>query len=273
MSQQYSPQGFKVLPTGVKNLLIVNVLFFFATWVLQSRGIADLNDSLALYFIGCDGFRPWQFITYMFMHGNFEHLFFNMFALWMFGYILENYWGTARFLLFYFVCGMGAGLLHSLIIWISSAPVLADINAFAANPSADAMVQLYAEHFKGIINPAWLSEVSNGWRASAGGVDYAAISYDAFLQTYKERIIGIPTVGASGAVYGILLAFGMMFPNERINLYFLFPVKAKWFVAGYAVIELVTGILGTNDGIAHFAHLGGMLFGLLLILYWRKKWS
>jgi len=271
MSQQYSPQGFNMFPTGVKNLLIINVLFYFAAWVLRSRGIADLDDSLALYFIGSDHFRPWQYITYMFMHGSFEHLLFNMFGLWMFGYILENYWGTARFLLFYLVCGVGAGLVHSLVIWITSAPVLADINAFAAAPSADALVQLYGEHFKGIINPAWVSEVSNAWRTNPDGMDFATTAVDAFTNAYRERIIGIPTVGASGAIYGILLAFGMMFPNERIYLYFIMPIKAKWFVIGYAVVELFTGIMGTNDGIAHFAHLGGMLFGLLLILYWRRK--
>ena len=235
------------------------------------RGIVDLEDSLALYFIGSDHFRPWQYVTYMFMHGSFEHLLFNMFALWMFGYILENYWGTMRFLVFYFVCGIGAGLVHSMVIWITSAPVLADINAFAANPSPDALVLLYGDHFKGIINPAWVSEICNAWRVNAGGADFATIAVDAFTNAYRERIIGIPTVGASGAIYGILLAFGMMFPNEQIYLYFLVPIKAKWFVIGYAVVELVTGILGTNDGIAHFAHLGGMLFGLLLILYWRKN--
>ena len=271
MSQQYAPQGFSLLPAGVKNLLIINVLVYLASLVLHMRGIVDLEDSLALYFIGSDHFRPWQYVTYMFMHGSFEHLLFNMFALWMFGYILENYWGTMRFLVFYFVCGIGAGLVHSMVIWITSAPVLADINAFAANPSPDALVLLYGDHFKGIINPAWVSEICNAWRVNAGGADFATIAVDAFTNAYRERIIGIPTVGASGAIYGILLAFGMMFPNEQIYLYFLVPIKAKWFVIGYAVVELVTGILGTNDGIAHFAHLGGMLFGLLLILYWRKN--
>lgn len=271
MSQQYAPQGFSLLPAGVKNLLIINVLVYLASLVLHMRGIVDLEDSLALYFIGSDHFRPWQYVTYMFMHGSFEHLLFNMFALWMFGYILENYWGTMRFLVFYFACGIGAGLVHSMVIWITSAPVLADINAFAANPSPDALVLLYGDHFKGIINPAWVSEICNAWRVNAGGADFATIAVDAFTNAYRERIIGIPTVGASGAIYGILLAFGMMFPNEQIYLYFLVPIKAKWFVIGYAVVELVTGILGTNDGIAHFAHLGGMLFGLLLILYWRKN--
>ena len=193
----YSPQGFKMLPTVVKNLLIINLIFFLATLVLERGGYANITTMLALNAPWTGRFRVWQPLTYMFMHGGFDHLFFNMFALWMFGYVLENFWGWKRFLIYYLVCGIGAGLLNLLI-------------------------------------PGW----------------------------------GL-TVGASGAVYGILLAFGMMFPNERIYLYFLMHIKAKWFVIGYAAIELFEGLF-RMDGIAHFAHLGGMLFGLLLILYWRK---
>lgn len=269
MSQQYSPQGFRMLPNGVKHLLIINVLFYLAAFVFRSSLNIDLDNWLALYYIGSDMFRPWQYITYMFMHGSFEHIFFNMFALWMFGYILENFWGTKRFVIFYLLCGIGAGLVHSAVIGISAAPVLADINVYAANPSPDALIQIYNDHFHNIINPRWITEVTNAWRNGAGN-DFGYETTEALMQIYNERIIGIPTVGASGAVYGILLAFGMMFPEERIYLYFLVPLKAKWFVIGYAAIELVTGVLGTNDGIAHFAHLGGMLVGLILILLWRK---
>lgn len=192
----YSPQGFRMLPTGVKNLLIVNAIMFFAYYVMARTMHFNLNALLGIWPLASGNFRIWQPVTYMFMHANLEHIFFNMFALWMFGYVLENFWGTKRFLIYYFVCGIGAGLLTLLI---------------------------------------------------PGGL----------------------TVGASGAVYGILLAFGMTFPEERIYLYFLMPIKAKWFVVGYAVIELLEGLFVT-DGIAHFAHLGGMLFGLLLILYWRR---
>ncbi len=186
-----------MLPTVVKNLLIINVIVFLATMVLERYGYVNITSMCALNSIPTGRFRIWQLITYMFMHANVEHIFFNMFALWMFGYVLENFWGSRRFLFYYLVCGVGAGLCNLLI-------------------------------------PGW----------------------------------GI-TVGASGAVYGILLAFGMTFPNERIYLYFLMPVKAKWFVIGYAAIELMEGFFRA-DGVAHFAHLGGMLFGLLLILYWRK---
>lgn len=201
---EYRPQGFGFLPTGVKHLLIINVLFYLATEVLYRSLGVDLYNWLALFPVRDSHFGLWQYITYQFMHANFDHIFFNMFALWMFGTVLEQVWGTKRFIFYYLFCGVGAGLITTLI-----------------SPSV--------------------------------------------------------TVGASGAIYGILLAFGMLFPNERIYLYFLVPIKAKWFVIGYGLIELFEGVFRSYDGIAHFAHLGGMLFGLLLILYWKKhpfnRWS
>lgn len=261
-----------MLPTGVKHLLIINVLFCIATMVLRRSMGVDLEQYLALYFVGSDFFRPWQYLTYMFMHGSIEHILFNMLALWMFGYILENFWGTRRFLCFYLICGLGAGLVHTAVIWLTSTPVLHAINDYAATPSPDALIAVCNEHFRNIVNPQWVAQVTNAWRSGLeSNVDFGYMTTNALLDLYNTRIIGIPTVGASGAIYGILLAFGMMFPNERIYLYFLVPIKAKWFVIGYAVVELITGVMGTNDGIAHFAHLGGMLFGLIMILMWRKK--
>ena len=224
MNEQYSPTGFRVLPTIVKHLLIINVLMFLA-YITLIRFHIDLNDILGLHFFKASDFRIYQLVTYMFMHGNFGHLFFNMFALWMFGNTLENIWGSKRFLLFYMVCGIGAGLCQELVQYIQYATSLAQYET-----------------------------VNMGGRI---------ISMDSYLNM-------MTTVGASGAIYGLLLAFGMMFPDSRIYLYFLFPIKAKWFVIGYAVLELVLGFQGV-DNVAHFAHLGGMLFGLLLILYWRKN--
>ena len=223
MNEQYSPTGFRVLPTIVKHLLIINVLMFLA-YITLARFNIDLNDILGLHFFKASDFRIYQLVTYMFMHGNFGHLFFNMFALWMFGNTLENIWGSKRFLLFYMVCGIGAGLCQELVQYIQYATSLA---------------QYETVNMSGRI-----------------------ISMDSYLNM-------MTTVGASGAIYGLLLAFGMMFPDSRIYLYFLFPIKAKWFVIGYAVLELILGFQGV-DNVAHFAHLGGMLFGLLLILYWRK---
>lgn len=222
----FRPGGFSVLPTVVKNLLIINVLFFLATIAAEHVMHIDLTDYLGLHYMGASDFQPFQFVTYMFMHGSFGHLFFNMFALWMFGNTLENIWGPNRFLLFYFVCGIGAGLTQELVQYIQ-----------------------YVTTLQGYENV----------RVAANHV----ISMDDYLNM-------LTTVGASGAVYGILLAFGMMFPNSTIYIYFAIPIKAKWFVLIYGVIELFSGFTSV-DNIAHFAHVGGMVFGLLLILYWKKK--
>ena len=224
MNEQISPTGFKVLPTVVKNLLIINILMYVATFTLNRFNI-DLTDTLGLHFFKASGFHLYQFITYMFMHANFGHLFFNMFALWMFGNTLENLWGSKRFLLYYMVCGIGAGLCQELVQYIQYTTTLAD----------------YAN-------------------VNLGG---QTVPMDTYLNM-------MTTVGASGAIYGLLLAFGMTFPDARIYVYFLIPMKAKWFVVIFAVIELLLGFQGV-DNVAHFAHLGGMLFGLLLILYWRKN--
>lgn len=221
----FRPTGFSVLPIVVKNLLIINVLFFLATIATDVVLHIDLKDYLGLHYIGASDFQPFQLVTYMFMHGNFAHLFFNMFALWMFGNTLENIWGANRFLLFYFVCGIGAGLVQELVQYIQFVTTL-----------EGETVRIAANH---------------------------VISMDDYLNM-------LTTVGASGAVYGILLAFGMMFPNSTLYIYFAIPIKAKWFVLLYGIIELYSGLNGA-DNVAHFAHLGGMLFGLILILYWKKK--
>lgn len=242
---QYQPTGFSVLPTVVKNLIIINVLFFLATLASQSVFGFDLDGLLGLHFFKSSEFKAFQLITYMFMHGNFGHLFFNMFALWMFGNTLENIWGPKRFLLFYFVCGIGAALLQEVVTYVRFMNLISGIPADVVS-----------------------TVLNEGAGVLARGMNYA----DSTLASLNT-IINSNTVGASGAIYGILLAFGMMFPDSRIYLYFFIPIKAKWFVAVYAVIELVSGITLPGDHIAHFAHLGGMLFGLLLIRYWKKKGS
>src|SRR5574344_903958 len=225
MENNIRPQGFSILPLVVKNLLILNCIFFIATTAAEKVLHIDLVQYLGLHYIGASDFRPYQFVTYMFMHGSFSHLFFNMFALWMFGNTIENAWGSKRFLIFYFVCGIGAGLVQELVQYIQFVTTL--------------------------------QEYTNV-RISA----YQTIPMSQYLNM-------MTTVGASGAVYGILLAFGMTWPNSRIYIYFAIPIKAKWFVIIYGVIELLSG-LSNSDNVAHFAHLGGMLFGLALILYWRR---
>lgn len=225
MNNQYSPSGFSFLPVVVKNLLIINGILFLADFVLARFGI-DLSNTLGLHFFMASDFRPWQLLTYMFMHGNFSHLFFNMFALWMFGATLENIWGPKRFLLFYVLCGLGAGLMQEGVQYIE-----------------------------------YVTSLSHYQNVNIGG----------HIIPMGQYLNYMTTVGASGAIYGLLLAFGMMFPNSMIYLYFLVPIKAKWFVIAYAVIELLTGIFSTGDHVAHFAHLGGMLVGLIILLVWKKK--
>lgn len=197
------------LPPVTKNLIIINVLFYLATQVLVGHGV-NLNYMLGLHFFLSSHFAIYQLFTYMFLHGGWTHLFFNMFAVWMFGRIMENLWGSRRFLIYYLVCGIGAGVMQEL-----------------------------------------------------------TLLFDIF-------VLGIPgymTVGASGAVFGLLLAYGLSFPEERMFIIPIpFPIKAKWLVAGYAVLEVLLGI-GGGDGIAHFAHLGGMLIGLLLMIGWSRDAS
>lgn len=274
-------QLFRNLTTAVKHLLIINVLVFLAAFVLRQTMNIDLTDWLALYYVGSDHFRIWQLVTYMFLHVQLWHLFLNMYALWMFGCIMERFLGLRRFLIYYFVCGIGAGLLQILFMWLTSAPVLAEINAYAAAPTPDALIAIVNDHFNGIINPDWVSEVTNQWRANPGIYDFGYETSNALINAYDQYIIGIPSLGVSGATYGLLLAFAMLFPEEKLFIIpFPFPIKAKWLVLGSAAIELSVGIIGTLNGIGrigiihnvgHFAHIGGMLFGLILILIWRKR--
>ena len=214
------------LPPVTKNLLIINVLCFLGYIVAQKYGI-DLNNTLGLHFFLASDFNLAQLVTYMFMHANFQHIFFNMFAVWMFGRTLEHVLGAKRFLSYYMVCGIGAGLVQELVQYIQYA-----------------------------------MELSH----------YDNVDTGLSIIPMAEFLNMMTTVGASGAVYGILLAFGMLFPETRMFVFPLpFPIKAKFFVIGYAVIELFSGFGSSGDGVAHFAHLGGMIIGFLLIMYWRKK--
>lgn len=220
---------FESIPPVTKNLLIINVLLWFATLAIGTNpatGDYRLVEWMGLHIIGAEKFNVAQFITYMFLHDprSFAHVFFNMFSLFMFGRTLEMVWGSKRFLFYYITTGIGAGIIQEAAWYIDLGSAIAhDVSYF-------------------------------GWEQVAPALN------------------GLVTIGASGAVFGILLAFGMMFPNMPLYLMFIpVPIPAKWFVLGYGLIELFLGVSSTGDGIAHFAHLGGMLFGLLLILYWRKK--
>ncbi|MBI4549261.1 MAG: rhomboid family intramembrane serine protease [Ignavibacteriae bacterium] len=200
--------GFKFFPPVIKYLLISNVaifilMSFFGLFRLQGLPLIQVIGTLFPLHPFGEGFLPWQLFTYMFMHGGFWHLFFNMFALWMFGMEMENNWGSKRFLIYYIVCGVGAGLVH-----LAVAPLLGQV---------------------------------------------------------------APTVGASGAVFGVLLAFGMLYPDRPVYIYFLLPIRAKYFITFWIGLELFYGVTSTGDGIAHFAHLGGAAVGLVYLLAERRK--
>lgn len=214
------------IPTMTKNLLIVNFLAFIATWVMELRGI-DLTSLLGLHFFLAQDFHLYQLVTYLFLHGGFTHIFFNMFALWMFGAVIERVWGPKKFLFYYISCGIGAGLVQEAVQYV---------NYMAEGLAAYQYVNL-------------------------GGTRMLTADY---LNLWT-------TIGASGAVYAILLAFGMLYPNERLFIIpFPFPIKAKWLVVGYIAIELFSALNGPGDGVAHTAHLGGMLFGFIMIRHWKK---
>lgn len=266
-NNQISMGGFNLLPKGVKNLLIINILVFFATFVFSKTGICDLNKWLGLHFISAPDFYPWQFITYMFMHGNIGHIFFNMFALWMFGAAVENYWGTKRFLIYYLVAGIGAAITHYIITFFQIHPTITLIDGFLNNPS----LETYRYMVENNTAPQFKSMLATNLVYLQQNPDSIDELVRVMIDAKSSYLNMFNLIGASGAVYGLLLAFGMMFPNSMIYIYFLFPIKAKWFVLLYGVIELFYGVTGTSDGIAHFAHLGGMVFGLALILLWRRN--
>ncbi len=238
----FRPQGFNILPIVTKNLLIINGLVFLASMSFQNIFNYDINSNFGLYYFGSEQFKPIQLITYMFLHGSFNHLFFNMFAFWMFGSAVENYWGPKRFLFYYLATGIGAALIQQLITY------------------------LRIESLSGGVDQQMLQQIIyQGHDILRSGRNYVGSLGDINL------LYNIQTIGASGSVFGILLAFGMLFPNSLIYLYFAIPVKAKWLVMGYGAIELYSGLANNpGDNVAHFAHLGGMLFGFILIKYWKK---
>ena len=270
--QQYSPTGFTLLPPVVKNLLIINGLFFLATYsILNVYGI-DLEKILGLYYFGSDLFRPYQFVTYMFMHANIQHIFLNMFALWMFGYLLENVWGSKRFLTFYILTGLGAAITQMLVNYVHFTFIYAAADTFAQTPNLNAFTVFVKDYFPQYLSAdGTIRSFVSSWTLSPHDPAFARQSIEYTHQLIKLGM-DVPTIGASGSVFGILLAFGMMFPNMLVYVYFLFPLKAKWIVILYGAFELYSGFSNNpTDNVAHFAHLGGMIFGFFLIIYWRKK--
>jgi membrane associated rhomboid family serine protease len=239
MNRFYSG-GLGSTPPVTKNLIIINVVMLVATMFFQRMLNVNLSAVLGMFYFQSPFFGPWQIVTHMFMHGGLGHIFFNMYALWIFGKTLESVWGSKRFLIYYLATGLGAAFFHQLVNYIQFAPEIASLKAAY---SVDR------------INHALLNEILQPGNR--------------FYQIGRELIR--PTVGASGAVYGVLLAFGMLFPNTPLYLMFIpIPIKAKWLVIGFGALELFLGITQSGGNIAHFAHLGGMIFGFILIKYWNK---
>lgn len=240
---EYRPGGFQILPPVIKNLIIINVLVFIAA---NFTGTAIHNffyTNFSLYHWDSPAFRPWQFITHLFMHGELDHgglshIFFNMLALWMFGNMIENTLGAKKFLIFYFVCGLGAALCHLLVF-------------------------------------SWENAADIAWFRGLDVITQKNLVYQILATDYgvKQAFpMATPMVGASGAIFGVLFAFGYLFPNLMVYIYFLFPLRAKYFVAIYAAIELFMGFRSSpTDNVAHFAHLGGMLFAFFLLKAWKKS--
>jgi len=270
--QDFRPRQFNLLPDVVKNLMIINGLFYLGKLAAEQFQI-DLDHVLGLHYLHSNYFEPYQIVTHMFMHGNFLHLFSNMFALWMFGSMLENVWGPKRFLFFYLFTGLGAALLHSAITYYEIHSLEGAITTYLNNQNPIAFKQ-FAERYMNGISSTSLYDFINGWSADPNNAQYINEAKSA-VNGVLAGSIDVPTVGASGAVFGVLLAFGMLFPNMMLYIYFFFPIKAKYFVFLYAAFEFYSGwqsVAGHSaTNIAHFAHLGGMLFGFILIKYWQKS--
>jgi len=229
---EFRPGSFQMIPPVIKNLIICNVLIFLAQQTFGPSIEMKISALFALHGIQSPLFRPHQLVTYLFLHGGWDHIFFNMFALWMFGAVLENYWGSKRFLIYYMICGIGAGVCQLIVTYFEMAPLVADIH--------QQIQMLTTDQQQEILNSPGLP-------------------------------INVGTVGASGAIFGCLAAFGYLFPNSLIYLYFFVPIKAKWAVLGYAAIELFSGIRASaGDNVAHWAHLGGALVGIVIVIMWNR---
>ena len=233
-NNQYRPSGFGFLPVVTKNIIIINVIMYVLTVILEAQNI-NLYDYFGLHYHLAPSFKPYQFVTYIFMHGSISHLFFNMLAVYMFGQVLEQTWGPKRYLIFYVVTGLGAAITQYIIMHFSISDTLAMINRAIDNTTSSLVKADYIDQKYNYLN---------------------------------NNVI----VGASGSLFGLLGAFGMLFPNQMLYIYFLFPIKAKWLVIGYGAIELFSGLSNNpGDNVAHFAHLGGLFVGIILVLFWRRE--
>lgn len=271
--QQYRPTSFNILPVVVKNLLIINGILLLAQTVFEKQLGFSFYEQFGLYFPLSSLFQPYQYISHLFLHGSFFHLLFNMWMLWMLGTTLENYWGSKRFLTYYLATGIGAALIHNASTWYEISLLTNEVSQYAASPNVMDFLALMKSNVSYISRDS-LTQINNfinTWQMMPNepGMEAESLKWAQQLIEYK---MNIPTIGASGAVFGVLLAFGMLFPNNVIYIYFAIPLKAKYLVIILGIIELYAGFANNpGDNVAHFAHLGGMLFGFFLIKYWNRK--
>lgn len=237
-NQPYRPGGFSHMPPVTKNIIIISFILFAAKFFLASALQIDLTATLGLHDYLAPNFRPYQFVTYIFMHADFTHIFFNMIGVYLFGQILEEAWGSKRFLIFFILTGLGAAIVQYITVHIELVNYLDTINNFLNNPN---------------------NKISVEERAAYMDEKYAILN-------------GAVTVGASGSLMGLLGAFGLMYPNRLLYIYFVVPIKAKWLVIGYGLFDLILAFQNNpGDNVAHFAHLGGLLVGVCIVLIWRKN--
>ncbi len=270
---EFRPSRFQILPPVVKNLLIINGLIFLAQSTLQGPTINfSFDDMFALHAWQSSLFKPWQLVTHLFLHGSFSHIFFNMLALWMFGAVLENVWGSKRFLTFYLICGLGAALMHLLFLSWELGPIIKDYAILY-------QMHVSGNEYQGHAMADFITKYHIEFRETDKLTEYLRNNPDPLLlskafgelTTYYQNNLNPATLGASGAVFGVLAAFGYLFPNTYLYVYMLVPVKAKWFVLFYGAIEIYEGIQNSaGDNVAHWAHIGGALVGLMIVITWNK---
>lgn len=236
-NNQYRPSAFGGLPVVTKNIIIINVILFLLTQILAVTQGISLTDYFGLHYYLAPAFKPHQFITYIFMHGSLSHLLFNMIGVYVFGQVLEQVWGPKRYLIFYVLTGLGAALAQYIIMHFEISSLLTSVN----------------------------SQIENSFNTEER--TYFMNQKFEFIESLNYHVI----VGASGSLFGLLGAFGLLFPNRQLYLYFLFPVKAKWLVIAYGAFEIFSGLRNNpGDNVAHFAHIGGLVVGLIIVLIWRK---
>lgn len=272
---EFRPGRFEILPPIVKNIIIINILIAFLQFVVLKFGI-NLTDILGLHYWKSSLYRPWQIVTHMFMHGSptdvnttIGHLFFNMIGLWMFGSVLENIWGSKRFMIFYLICGLGAAAFHLTVLGIEYHSFEVAFSNYQQTAALDTYLKFIQE--QGLNKYEIFNQLKNDWIAKPSCTNCVNVSFD-LINSYYNQTIDVATVGASGAVFGVLFAFGYLFPNTLLYVYFLVPVKAKYVVAALALFDLFSGIKNSaGDNVAHFAHLGGMLIAFFVLKYWNKR--